>query len=244
MASRKDIPTLRIVVVVLGFAILGRILWDPRIMGTDVGSTPIFNWLLFGYGAPAAAFWYASRLLRRRREDLASHICDALAVIFTTLLGVFQIRHFVYGGDPLHAGSSHLETGLQAVFFLGLSHGLMHLARARGTPVFGIAQAACAALAGLVIVFGLVIGNNPFITNEAIGGGVPLSTLVPAYLLQGWRHFTSARHAAPYKEGLVYLGRCGRGTRFDLHLDARSTACVLGGAHRPGSKASRRLKCG
>ena len=47
-----------------------RIGYEPRIVGNDLGTTPIFNWLLYGYGVPALSFWLAGWLLRRRGDDL------------------------------------------------------------------------------------------------------------------------------------------------------------------------------
>ena len=71
LAVRDRIPLLRTVVAALGLIVLGRIAWDPRIMGADVGTFPIFNWLLVGYGVPAAAFLAAGRILETERDDLA-----------------------------------------------------------------------------------------------------------------------------------------------------------------------------
>ena len=50
--------------------VLLRIGCEPRIVGRDVGTTPIFNWLLYGYGVPAASFWLGGYLLRRRADDV------------------------------------------------------------------------------------------------------------------------------------------------------------------------------
>ena len=33
---------------------VARVGYEPRIVGADLGTTPIFNWLLYGYGVPAA----------------------------------------------------------------------------------------------------------------------------------------------------------------------------------------------
>ena len=89
----------------LGFIVLGRLLWDPRIMGADVGTWPIFNWLLLGYGAPAAALLAAGHILKRDGEDLAVRICDALGVLFAGLFGL------VRGG----AGKAERRPGVDAV---------------------------------------------------------------------------------------------------------------------------------
>ena len=90
VADRHRIPLLRAVVAALGFIVLGRLVWDPRIMGAAVGTWPVFNWLLIGYGVPALAFLAAGFVLKREREDLAVRICDALGVLFAALLGVLR----------------------------------------------------------------------------------------------------------------------------------------------------------
>ena len=94
----------------LGALVLARVVWDPRIMGSSAGSLPIFNWLLFGYGVPAVSFALAARILRTRTDDISVKLSDSLAVLFTALLIGYEIRHLLYGGDPLHVGSSHVES--------------------------------------------------------------------------------------------------------------------------------------
>ena len=85
---------------------------EPRIVGADLGATPIFNWLLYGYGIPAAAFWLAGWLLRRRADDLPARIVDAGAILFTVLLAILEIRHYVTGGDIYRPSSGVTEAAL------------------------------------------------------------------------------------------------------------------------------------
>ena len=143
------IALLRYVVAALGFIVLGRLAWDPRIMGADVGTWPIFNWLLLGYGAPAVAFLAAGHILKREREDLAVRICDALGVLFAALLVFFQIRHALNGGDPLANTSGHVEQGLFALMSLGFAYVLMRLDLGRHNPVFRFAS----------LAFGVALGR-------------------------------------------------------------------------------------
>ena len=70
---RLDIPALRKAVCAMGLIIAARLAWDPRIVGDDLGTTPILNWLLFGYGVPAISFGLAARMLGKRSQDR----CDA-----------------------------------------------------------------------------------------------------------------------------------------------------------------------
>jgi uncharacterized membrane protein len=67
--TRLDIPSLRWCVLGLGLIVAVRLALDPRIVGNDLGTTPIFNWLLAGYGIPAAAFALSARWMRMRGED-------------------------------------------------------------------------------------------------------------------------------------------------------------------------------
>ncbi len=83
IADKRPLPMLRQFCIVLTLLVLARILWDPRIVGDDVGKTPILNWLLWGYGVPALSFWIGGMILRRRGDDLAS-------------------RSVEFGGDHLH----------------------------------------------------------------------------------------------------------------------------------------------
>lgn len=195
LAALKDVPLLRYAVVALGLIVLGRVVWDPRIMGDSVGATPIFNWLLLGYGVPAVAFVFASRLLRTRGEDLAVRLMDSLAVVFTGLLALFQIRHFMNAGDPLADSSGHVEQGLIAFTALALAYVMTRLNLRRASPVFDVASMAFGAIAVLTSVLGLLVHANPLFTAEPVGGGTIFSTLLPAYFLPGLAALFVARHA-------------------------------------------------
>lgn len=136
VAVAERLPLLRSVVVALGMIVLGRLAWDPRIMGADLGTTPIFNWLVLGYGAPALALLGAGHVLKREREDLAVRLCDALGVLFAALLVFFEIHHALNDGDPLAASSGHVEQGLFALMCFGFSYVLARADLGRSNPVF------------------------------------------------------------------------------------------------------------
>ena len=86
--NKRPLPALRTLAAVIVVLVLARIGWEPRIVGRDVGTTPIFNWLLYGYGIPAASFWLGGHLLRRRADDAPARMVDAAALLFTVLLVV------------------------------------------------------------------------------------------------------------------------------------------------------------
>ena len=71
---QRPIPFLRSLAAILAAIVVLRIGYEPRIVGDAVGTTPIFNWLLWGYGIPAASFWAGKHLpAPRRRRCAAAH---------------------------------------------------------------------------------------------------------------------------------------------------------------------------
>lgn len=186
IAADRNIPLLRHMVTALAFLVLGRIAWDPRIMGDSVGRWPILNWLLIGYGVSAAAFYGAARLMERRGADFAKQMADGVAVLLAGLLAFFQIHHALNGGDVFAPTSSHVEAGLLTLVALGFSNVLMRMDSRRANAVFHWASIGFALLSGLFIAIGLGVLENPLLKhNEFVRGPVIFSSLLLAYLLPG-----------------------------------------------------------
>ena len=205
-AVNHRIPLLRYVVAAIGFMVLGRLAWDSRIMGADVGTWPIFNWLLLGYGAPAAAFLAAAHILKRDKDDLAVRICDALGVLFAGLLVFFQIRHALNNGDPLAPTSGHVEQGLFALMSFGFAYALMRIDLGRANAVFRFASLAFGILSAVFVVLGLGLFENPLFSNERIGGAAIFSTLLLAYLLPGFAAVLLARASRGFRPAWYVTG--------------------------------------
>ena len=205
------ITMLRYVVVAVGLIVLGRLAWDPRIMGADVGSWPIINWLLIGYGVPAAAFLGAGFLLKREGEDLAVRLCDALGVLLAALLVYFQIRHALNGGDPFAPTSGQIEQGLFALMSIAFAAVLIRLDVARANPVFRAASLIFGVVSAAVIAVGLGLVENPLLTGEPVRGPVVFSTLLLAYLLPGLAAIVLHRLARGVRPAWYVSGAAGLG---------------------------------
>ncbi|MGJ4971528.1 DUF2339 domain-containing protein [Bradyrhizobium sp. HKCCYLRH1073] len=175
----RPIPFLRTLAAVFAGLVVLRIGHDPRIVGADVGTTPIFNWLLWGYGVPAASFWGASYLMRRHGDDAPLRAVEAAAILFTTLLAFLEIRHAVNDGDML-AVPSLAEVGLDVCVALALAIGLERLRERSGSIVHNISAVILTGFAGGATVLGLLLFENPMISDVAIKGGL-LNILILAY---------------------------------------------------------------
>jgi uncharacterized membrane protein len=169
VAEKRAWSALRWLAAAVTMAVLGRIAWDPRIMGDDLGATPVFNWLLCGYGVPALSFWLAGTMLRRRADDVPARIVDAAAILFTVLLIVFEVRHFLWG-DPYAPSGRLAETGLQVSLLLAVLIGLERVRAKTGSIVHNVGAALLAASLLMVVVFHLGSDANPLNTGEPVGG--------------------------------------------------------------------------
>jgi uncharacterized membrane protein len=181
IAERRPIPFLRTLAAILAGIVAARIGYDPRVVGDDVGTTPIFNWLLWGYGVPAASFWGASYLMRRRGDDAPLRAVEAAAILFTVLLASLEIRHAVNGGDMV-AVPSLVETGLDVCAWLAMAIGLERLRVRSGSVVHNISAVVLTGLAGLSAVGGLLLLENPMFSDVEINGSI-INLLLLAYAL-------------------------------------------------------------
>jgi len=172
IAEKRPLPMLRWLAAALVVLVVLRVGWEPRIVGDDVGITPIFNWLLYGYGVPAAAFWLGGWLLRRRGDDHSSRVVDAGAILFTVLLAFLEVRHLMNDGDVYgdHAGLA--EIAAHVCVGLAMTIGLEHVRGRTGSVVHNVAALLLAGLTLLAVVFGLWIAENPLVTGEPVGGRV------------------------------------------------------------------------
>ncbi|MGZ3350563.1 MAG: DUF2339 domain-containing protein, partial [Xanthobacteraceae bacterium] len=170
VSDKRPLPALRVLAAVIGVLVLARIGWEPRIVGNDVGTKPIFNWLLYGYGIPAAAFWLGGHFLRRRGDDVPARMVDSGAILLTVLLAFLEIRHFINGGDVYRQASSLAEIALQVCVGLAMTIGLERLRLRSHSVVHDIGALVIAALTLAAIVLGLVMIENPFFTGAPVGG--------------------------------------------------------------------------
>ncbi len=167
VAEKRPLPALRWVAAVMVAVTVARIGYEPRIVGDDLGTTPIFNWLLYGYGVPALSFWVAGWLLRRRADDLPARIADSGAILFTVLLVIFEIRHYVTGGDIYQPVNDITEAALDVNAGLALTIGLERIRGRTGSIVHNVGALVIAALTLCAIVFELILVAESRFANTA-----------------------------------------------------------------------------
>lgn len=202
ISMQRPIPFLRSLAAILAGIVVLRIGYEPRIVGDAVGTTPVFNWLLWGYGIPAASFWAGSIFLRRRGDDAPLRAVESAAILFTVLLAFMEIRHAVNGGNVYENSAGLTEVALQVCVALAMAIGLERLRIRTGSIVHNIGAILLAVFAGLASVFGLMILNTPILWPIDVGGAfinlLLLGYAMPAILALLLSYAVAGRRPAGY----------------------------------------------
>ncbi|MCR9139164.1 MAG: DUF2339 domain-containing protein [Alphaproteobacteria bacterium] len=182
---RRPLATLRPVALVPAILWVARVAWDPAIVGEDLGTTPVFNWLTYGYGVPAAGFVMTAYLLGKDKRDLWLEIAEGLAVA-TVTAAIALVGLHILDPQQVFTGIDTLAEAALLVFVGGgVALGLLRLQRTGNSETlrmaaYGLGFAGmAAALVGLLGVY------NPLITGEPIGTARIFNKLLFAYLLTG-----------------------------------------------------------
>jgi len=170
ISEQRPLPALRYLAAAVIVLVLLRIGYEPRIVGDDIGTTPFFNWLLYGYGVPAAAFWTAGYFLRKRADDIPARMADSAAILFTVLLAFLEIRHYMNNGDVFRESAALAEVALQICTGLAMTIGLERLRGRTNSIVHNIGALVVGAFTLAAIVFGPGLFLNPMLTGTPVGG--------------------------------------------------------------------------
>jgi uncharacterized membrane protein len=209
ISLQRPVAFLRALAAILAGIVVFRVGYEPRIAGDAVGTTPIFNWLLWGYGIPAASFWIGSHFLRRRADDAPLRTVEAAAILFTVLLVFMEIRHAVYGGDVYHAIPSLSEFALELCAALATAIGLERLRLRTNSVVHDVGAVLLTAGAGFVGVFGVLLLENPIMSSIELTGSF-LNLLLLAYALPAVLMLLLS-YAAVGRRGAIYANTIAAG---------------------------------
>jgi uncharacterized membrane protein len=183
VADKRPVPWLAETAAVVAAIVAVRLMLDPRIVGDYLGTTPIFNWLLAGYGVPALGFGWAAWRFGQTRRDWPVQILEAGAIALAVVLVNLQIKHAMNGGDIFTTRIGLDELALHSLTWLSFALGLNRLERRALTPVIHYGTTALG-FAGLgVLAAGHLIMWNPVFTDASVGSGLVFNDLLLAYAL-------------------------------------------------------------
>jgi uncharacterized membrane protein len=178
--GRLDLKVLRPVALIVAAIVLVRLALNPYLLGYSIGPTPIFNWLLYGYGLPALAFIIATRQFGSRADDLLVGVLEAGSALFVAMLLTFELRHALYG--RIDAPLSDLGSdALTPLLWLALGGFALWLGERRARPVVQWSGIILFGLASAQVVLWQALAVNPIVTGASVGRTMVLDVLSLAY---------------------------------------------------------------
>lgn len=213
LASRvRSWPVLPWSMVAALIITMARIAWQPTIVDPSaLGTTPVFNMLLAGYGIPAVLAVCAAFTVRHSPSVRLRNALQALAAFLVLLTIAILVRHAMNGGVLNDAVPTLGEQSIYTLLAIGASATLMALDLSATSPVFRYGSMALGTLSVILILTTHLLGLNPFITGESTGE-IPLFNLLllgyllPAIAYGGLALYARNRRPLPYVSMLAIAG--------------------------------------
>ena len=172
--------------VAVAAVVLGRIAFDPTIVGSEfLGRTPVFNWLLPGYAIPALFSVYAAWQLTRTTGGRPRMAMEAFASLFALVGLAMLVRHAMNGGIVDGDAPTLAEQSIYTLITLGGGAVLIALDLRSPSPVFRYGSLTLGVLSVAFIVLQHFANLNPLRTDESTGGIPVINLLLLGYLLPG-----------------------------------------------------------
>ncbi len=181
IASKLDLKALRGGAWALAIAILVRLVLNENVLVYGPIETPVFNWLLYGYGLPAVAFYLAMVMFRRKADDRLVMLLEAGTLVFVVLLVTLEIHQFFTGGRLGSLDINLAEEATQILAWLAIALGLLRLHGRDPRPVLLWGWRCLAAWSVGHLLLGSVLFLNPLLTGGAVGDWPLLNLLALAY---------------------------------------------------------------
>ncbi len=176
-----DLKELRKLALAVAAVILVRLALNPYVLSYETNHALGTQWILYGYGIPALAFFAAGRLFKQSLNDLAVTVMESGAFVFALLLIALEIRILTEGRIAAQE-LTLFELSLHTLVWLGAGWWRLRSYAAQGRVIdkwwaviligFGLAG----------VVFGQLLMLNPLFSSESIGKYAFFNVLLVAYL--------------------------------------------------------------
>ncbi|QKC97650.1 DUF2339 domain-containing protein [Mesorhizobium sp. NZP2298] len=185
LATRwRSYPVLGWISVGAVIAVLGRVAFDPTIVGSEfLSTTPVFNWLLPGYGVPALAFGFAAWQLARTTNGRPRLAMEAAAALFALLTVAMLVRHAMHGGVIDTGAMTLAEQAIYTLIAIGAGAILVAIDMRSPSSVLRYGSMAAGVISVALIVIRHFVVLNPLFTDESTGRIPVFNLLFLAYLL-------------------------------------------------------------
>lgn len=205
ISARLDLIAMRRLCWGLLAVVVVRFVLNPEILDYPLGVTPLFNWILWGYGISIAALAVGAHQLRATRADRLAEMVEAATFLLVFVLVTLEVRSFFQPDNMSVDNSTFMERTFYVLVWGAFALAALRIAQLRNDPVTLWAWRASAVLAAGTALFVQVLIANPVSMRAGdlgqwpIANGLLLAYAVPAAmaaLAQRWLTRTGDRQGA------------------------------------------------
>jgi uncharacterized membrane protein len=176
-----DLKELRRLALVIAAAILIRLALNPYVLSYDATHALGSQWVLYGYGLPAVAFFAAAHMFKQLADDRTVKLLESGAFVFALLLVALEIRILVEGRIAAERVTL-FEVALHSIVWLGAGWWRLRSWRSTGGLIDQWWAVILIGLGLAAVVLGQVFVFNPLFSYESVGKYPVINTLLAAYL--------------------------------------------------------------
>lgn len=183
IAAHLGLHAMRRLCWLLLAAVIVRFVLNPEVLKYPLGVTPIFNWILWGYGLAIAAFVIGLRFLRPTGDERLVGATEAAIALLSFVLLTLQVRSIFRRDAMMSPDAQFMERAFYVLVWGAFALAALWLARTRRDVVTLWAWRVSGGLAvALVLIVQVLIANPVF--DKADVGRLPIANgLFLAYAL-------------------------------------------------------------
>ncbi len=202
IAAKLDLRAMRQLCWPLLAVVVVRFVLNPEVLKYPLGVTPIFNWILWGYGISIAALLVGLRFLRPSGDARLVHAVEAAVALLAFVLVTLEVRSLFQPGSMERPDASFLERSFYVAIWGAFALAALWMTRRRPDPVTVWAWRLSGGLALATVLIVQVLAANPVFEHAHLGrlpllNGLFLAYAVPAAMValaRRWIDVEANRH--------------------------------------------------
>jgi uncharacterized membrane protein len=208
IAAHLGLHAMRRLCWLLLAAVIVRFVLNPEVLKYPLSVTPIFNWILWGYGLSIAAFIVGLRFLRPTGDEQLMRATEAAIALLGFVLLTLEVRSVFHHDAMMAPDARFMERGFYVLVWGAFALGALWLARTRRDVVALWAWRVSGGLAVALALIVQVLLANPIFDKADVGhlpiaNGLFLAYALPAAmaaLARRWIDIEPNRNVALFVE--------------------------------------------
>ncbi len=185
IAATLNLRAMRLLCWPLLAVIVVRFVLNPEVLKYPLGVTPLFNWILWGYGISIAALVVGLRFLRPTGDERLVRAVEATVALLAFVLATLEVRSLFQPGSMATPEAGFMERSFYVAIWGAFALAALWMARRRPDPVALWAWRLSGGLAVAVVLIVQVLTANPVFEKADVGrllifNGLFLAYAVPA----------------------------------------------------------------